>query len=333
MADTAAPGEESSVGAVHVGGKWLEPRPWSTFAWSGAASVRETMWVDTLMLPKAIPNADGTTTSVDVIAIEGVRWAFTPGEGTPIVLSVSSSTWRDPIQSALGTELALLVYHRPEGSKFEWLPVACNAYEEGRAPANDALAYYPSGVEVDVSRRLVTARAPVTTSMPFELCGIDEPSPEIAAMVLPGDVSRWFALGGSYDYDLSATCGDAPCGAYRDVLRAEDESWGRAGVPWIGIGFEAVPGELAAWLGLRSGQGARVKSVRAGGPAARAGLQAGDIVTTFDGQGVRFSELASTIQAAGAGHVAQVGVARRASDGRVSSLNVFVTIEMKPDAL
>jgi hypothetical protein len=47
----------------------------------------------------------------------------------------------------------------------------------------------------------------------------------------------------------------------------------------------------------------------------------------------RFEAVATAIQAAGGGHVAQLGVARRASDGSVSSLTVAVTIEMKPDAL
>ncbi len=51
----------------------------------------------------------------------------------------------------------------------------------------------------------------------------------------------------------------------------------------IGVSISDLPG-----ADLRAGQsGAKVEEVRAGSPAAKAGLQAGDVVTSFDGERVR----------------------------------------------
>lgn len=54
---------------------------------------------------------------------------------------------------------------------------------------------------------------------------------------------------------------------------------------WIGVGFQDMTPELADQLGFEDGaHGALVSSVLADGPAAKAGLKAGDVIVAVDGQ-------------------------------------------------
>jgi Do/DeqQ family serine protease len=54
--------------------------------------------------------------------------------------------------------------------------------------------------------------------------------------------------------------------------------------PWLGARTQAVTGEIARSLGLPLPQGALIADVWPGGPADRAGLRQGDVVTTVDGR-------------------------------------------------
>jgi hypothetical protein len=66
--------------------------------------------------------------------------------------------------------------------------------------------------------------------------------------------------------------------------------------PWIGISFDVVNAALAAQIGLPSPRGALVTAVTEDGPAARAGLQVGDVILRFAGQPItQSSELAPAI--------------------------------------
>ena len=55
---------------------------------------------------------------------------------------------------------------------------------------------------------------------------------------------------------------------------------------WIGVRIQQVTAEIAEGMGLPSRQGALVADVTKGGPAARAGLVNGDLITGFDGKPV-----------------------------------------------
>jgi len=56
--------------------------------------------------------------------------------------------------------------------------------------------------------------------------------------------------------------------------------------PWLGAKLQAVTPEIAESLGLKRPSGALVANVIAQSPAARAGLKAGDLIVSIDGQGV-----------------------------------------------
>lgn len=79
----------------------------------------------------------------------------------------------------------------------------------------------------------------------------------------------------------------------------------------LGIRFQEIAGQLAAYFQLSAGQGVLVSSVDADGPAGRAGMKAGDVILSFDGQPVRDGEdLRALVSAAGAGSEVAVSVQR-----------------------
>src|SRR5450830_112447 len=71
------------------------------------------------------------------------------------------------------------------------------------------------------------------------------------------------------------------------VVVASAKSGGKAVKrPWLGARLQAVTPEIAETLGLKLPTGALVANVVANSPAARAGLKAGDLIVTVDGQTV-----------------------------------------------
>ena len=56
---------------------------------------------------------------------------------------------------------------------------------------------------------------------------------------------------------------------------------------WLGVNIQTVTDELAESLGVPANQGALIARVTEGGPAAKSGLEAGDVVLTFNGKTVR----------------------------------------------
>ena len=62
--------------------------------------------------------------------------------------------------------------------------------------------------------------------------------------------------------------------------------FGTARRGWIGVRIQTVTAEIAEGLGLASTRGALVAGVTGGGPAEKAGLRNGDLITGFDGKPV-----------------------------------------------
>ncbi|HEY1099013.1 MAG TPA: trypsin-like peptidase domain-containing protein [Myxococcota bacterium] len=59
---------------------------------------------------------------------------------------------------------------------------------------------------------------------------------------------------------------------------------GRVSRAWIGVGVQRVNADIADGLGLERPRGALVTQVVKGGPAYKAGLEPGDVITKFDGK-------------------------------------------------
>jgi len=62
--------------------------------------------------------------------------------------------------------------------------------------------------------------------------------------------------------------------------------FGRAKRGWLGVRVQSVDPDIAEAFGLKEASGALVASVTEAGPAAKAGIQPGDVILTFDGKPV-----------------------------------------------
>jgi serine protease Do len=76
-----------------------------------------------------------------------------------------------------------------------------------------------------------------------------------------------------------------PANLAREVT-GQLRQFGMAKRGWIGVRIQQVTPEIAEGLGLPNAQGALIADVTKDGPAARAGLANGDLVTGFDGKPV-----------------------------------------------
>jgi serine protease Do len=56
---------------------------------------------------------------------------------------------------------------------------------------------------------------------------------------------------------------------------------------WIGVQIQPVSADIADSLGLKNAEGALVSEPQADGPAAKAGIQSGDVITAVNGQPVK----------------------------------------------
>src|SRR6185295_6046884 len=90
----------------------------------------------------------------------------------------------------------------------------------------------------------------------------------------------------------------------------------------IGVQIDQVTKEVAESIGLGKAIGALVRSVESGGPAEKAGVEAGDIITKFDGRGIdKSGDLPRIVGGMKPGSKASLQVFRR---GAYKDLNVTV---------
>jgi S1-C subfamily serine protease len=59
------------------------------------------------------------------------------------------------------------------------------------------------------------------------------------------------------------------------------------GQPRLGIDAEDLSGQLGAFFGAPDGEGILVRDVNSGSPAEKAGVKAGDVITSLDGERIR----------------------------------------------
>jgi serine protease Do len=82
---------------------------------------------------------------------------------------------------------------------------------------------------------------------------------------------------------------------------------------WLGVQIQPVTADIAASVGLKTAQGALVAQPQADSPAAKAGIQAGDVITAVEGQPVKSAhELARKIGAMSPGSSVKVDIWRNA---------------------
>jgi serine protease Do len=86
---------------------------------------------------------------------------------------------------------------------------------------------------------------------------------------------------------------------------------GRVTRGWIGVSIQDLDDDIARSLGLESARGALVGSVTPDGPAARAGIQQGDVVLSYDGAEIQDRrDLTQRVGATAVGRTARLEVLR-----------------------
>jgi serine protease Do len=92
--------------------------------------------------------------------------------------------------------------------------------------------------------------------------------------------------------------------------------FGRARRGWLGVKIQTVTPEIAESLGLEQSAGALISQVDSDGPAAKAKLQTGDVVLTFDGKKIhKMRELPRLVAAAPVGRTVDIGYWRQGRAG------------------
>ncbi|UFS78529.1 Do family serine endopeptidase [Tardiphaga sp. 37S4] len=103
---------------------------------------------------------------------------------------------------------------------------------------------------------------------------------------------------------------------------------------WIGVQIQPVTQDIADSLGLKKAEGALVAEPQADGPAAKAGIKSGDVITAVNGTPVKDArELARTIGGFAPGNTVKINVLHKGED-KVLSMTLGQlpnTVEAKAD--
>lgn len=101
---------------------------------------------------------------------------------------------------------------------------------------------------------------------------------------------------------------------------------------WIGVRIQTVTPEIAATLGLGDPHGALVAGVTPGGPAEASGIEAGDLVTVFDGRSIRtMRDLPRIVAETEIGKSVSISVVRSGKERKLK-IEVAKLVEPKADA-
>ena len=98
---------------------------------------------------------------------------------------------------------------------------------------------------------------------------------------------------------------------------------------WIGVQIQPVTSDIADSLGLKKAEGALVAEPQANGPAAKAGIESGDVITAVNGEPVKDArELARTIGSLPPGNSVKLNVLHKGQDKVVN-----LTLGQLPNAV
>jgi len=88
---------------------------------------------------------------------------------------------------------------------------------------------------------------------------------------------------------------------------------------WIGVQIQPVSQDIADNLGLKKAEGAMVLEPQANGPAAKAGIESGDVITSVNGEAVKDPrELARTIGSLAPGADVKLNVLHKGKDEAIN---------------
>jgi len=120
---------------------------------------------------------------------------------------------------------------------------------------------------------------------------------------------------------------DVPASTVASVI-PQLQNNGEVSRGWLGVQIQQVTGEIADSLGLKTPTGALIAEPQVDGPAAKAGLKSGDVITSVDAAEVKDPrDLARKIAASGPEKTVRLGIVR---DGQERTISV--TLGQLPDA-
>ena len=124
-----------------------------------------------------------------------------------------------------------------------------------------------------------------------------------------------------------------PASTVKSVI-AQLKDKGSVSRGWIGVQIQPVTPDIADSLGLKKAEGALVAEPQANGPAAKAGIESGDVITKVNGETVKDArELARTIGGFAPGAAVKLDVLHKGQD-KVINLTLGQlpnTVEAKAD--
>ena len=124
-----------------------------------------------------------------------------------------------------------------------------------------------------------------------------------------------------------------PANTVKNVV-AQLKDKGSVSRGWIGVQIQPVTSDIAESLGLKKAEGALVAEPQADSPAAKAGIQSGDVITAVNGATVKDArELARTIGGLAPGTSIKLNVLHKGTD-KVVNLTLGTlpnTVEAKAD--
>jgi len=109
-----------------------------------------------------------------------------------------------------------------------------------------------------------------------------------------------------------------PASTVKNVI-AQLKNNGSVSRGWIGVQIQPVTQDIADSMGLKRAEGALVADPQKDGPAAKAGVEAGDVITTADGQSIKDAhELARIIGSFAPGSTVKLDVLHKGNSKVVS---------------
>ena len=124
-----------------------------------------------------------------------------------------------------------------------------------------------------------------------------------------------------------------PASTVRSVV-AQLKDKGSVSRGWIGVQIQPVTSDIADSLGLKKAEGALVAEPQANGPAAKAGIESGDVITKVNGETVKDArELARTIGGLSPGTAVKLNVLHKGEDKTINLTlgQLPSTLEAKAD--
>src|SRR6266852_4659959 len=154
------------------------------------------------------------------------------------------------------------------------------------------------------------------------------PAFDVSGEVMGVNTAIYSPSGGSVGIAFSI-----PASTVKNVV-AQLKDKGTVSRGWIGVQIQPVTSDIADSLGLKKAEGALVAEPQANGPAAKAGIESGDVITAVNGEPVKDArELARTIGSLPPGNSVKLNVLHKGED-KVVNLTLGQlpnTLETKAD--